>query len=198
MLRVGITGGIGSGKSTVSRILEEKGAYVFDADQVAKNLIDSDPALQQELLDEFMDDIIDSAGRIVKEHLARIGFSSRENQEMLNAIVHPYVFRANDELQEQLAREDEVKLYVLDAPLLFESGLDHHVDYTVLVYARLKTRLERALQRGTLSRDDILRRMDLQMPDEEKMQLADFIIENNGTEEELRAETDRIYHRIMS
>jgi len=197
MLRVGITGGIGSGKSTVSRILEERGAYVFDADQVAKHLIDSDPALQQELLDEFMDDILDSRGRIAKEHLARIGFSNQENQEMLNAIVHPYVFRANDELQEQLARKGEVKLYVLDAPLLFESGLDRHVDYTVLVYARLKIRLERALQRGTLSRDDILRRMDLQMPDEEKMQLADFIIENNGTEAELRAETDRVYHRIM-
>lgn len=197
MLRVGVTGGIGSGKSTVSRILEGKGAYVFDADQVAKRLIDSDFALQRELVDEFMDDIIDSEGRIVKEKLARIGFSSQENQEMLNAIVHPYVFRANDEIQDRLDREDRVALYVLDAPLLFESGLDRHVDYTVLVYARMKIRLDRALQRGTLSREDILRRMDLQMPDEEKMQLADFIIENNGTEAELRAETNRVFHRIM-
>lgn len=197
MIRVGVTGGIGSGKSTVSRILEAKGAYVFDADNVAKNLLDSDSCLQQELINEFMDDIIDSNGHIQKEKLAQIGFSSQENQEMLNAIIHPYVFRANDLQQEKLARQGVVPLYVLDAPLLFESGLDRHVDYTILVYARFKIRLERALRRGTLSREEILRRMDLQMPEEEKMQLADFIIENNGTEQELHLATEQVYRRIV-
>ena len=197
MIRVGVTGGIGSGKSTVSELFQDKGAYVFDADKVAKRLLVTDQQLQQELINEFMDDIIDADGNIVKEKLARIGFSSRENQETLNAIIHPYVYQANDAKQAEIANREDVELYVLDAPLLFESGLDRHVDYTILVYARMKIRLQRALQRGRLSRDEILRRMDLQMPEEEKMELADFVIENNGTEQELRRETDRVYRHIM-
>ncbi len=197
MIRVGVTGGIGSGKSTVSGLLEEMGAFVFDADSVAKHLLEKDSQLQQELINEFMDDIIDGEGNIVKEKLARIGFSSRENQETLNAIIHPYVYQANDAKQAETAERGDVDLYVLDAPLLFESGLDRHVDYTILVYARMKIRLQRALRRGTLSRDEILRRMDLQMPEEEKMELADYVIENNGTEEELRRETEQVCQQIL-
>jgi len=197
MFIVGVTGGIGSGKSTVSRIFEEKGAYVFDADTVAKEMIDTNEDLQQELIDEFMDDIIDEEGNIVKSKLAHIGFSNQANQEMLNAIVHPYVFHANDEQVEAVRERGNTDLYILDAPLLFESGLDLHTDYNILVYARLKLRLERAKKRGNLTYDDITRRMDLQMPEEEKMDLADFVIENNGTDVELRAEVDRVYSEIM-
>ncbi|MCF7804639.1 MAG: dephospho-CoA kinase [Candidatus Marinimicrobia bacterium] len=197
MFIVGVTGGIGSGKSTVSQMLKDRGAYIFDADTVAKELIDSNEELQQELIDEFMDDIIDDAGNIVKSKLARIGFSNQANQEMLNAIIHPYVFRANDEQIEQVRQRGNVDLYVVDAPLLFESGMDMHNDYNILVYTRLKLRLERAQKRGTLSRDEIIRRLDLQMPEEEKMELADFIIDNNGTEEDLRREVDRVYNEIM-
>jgi len=197
MLSLGVTGGIGSGKSTVSRTLSEKGAYIFDADEVGKQLIETSKALQQELVDEFMDDILDSQGYIVKSKLARIGFSNRANQEMLNAIIHPYVFQANDAKQEEIRSRGDIDLYVLDAPLLFESGMDQHVDYTLLVYTKMKIRLQRALHRGNLSRDEILRRMDLQMPEEEKMELADFVIVNNGTEEELRQEIDRIYKRLV-
>ncbi|MBS1270882.1 MAG: Dephospho-CoA kinase [Candidatus Marinimicrobia bacterium] len=197
MLVVGVTGGIGSGKSTVSEMFAEKGAYIFDADTVAKEMIDTNEELQQELIDEFMDDIIDENSNIVKSKLARIGFSNQANQEMLNAIIHPYVFQANDAQVEAARERGDTDLYILDAPLLFESGLDLHTDYTVLVYTRMKLRLERAKKRGNLSHDEITRRMDLQMPEEEKVELADFVIDNNGTEEELRAEVDRVYAGIM-
>lgn len=197
MFIVGVTGGIGSGKSTVSRLFAEKGAYIFDADTVAKQLIETREDLQQELIDEFMDDIIDSEGNIVKSKLARIGFSNQANQEMLNAIIHPYVFQANDAEIEQVRAQGETDLYIVDAPLLFESGMDLHTDYTVLVYTRMKLRLERAKKRGNLSIDEITRRMDLQMPEEEKIELADFVIDNNGAEEDLHREVDRVYAEIM-
>jgi len=198
MYVVGVTGGIGSGKSTVSNFLREEGAYIFDADTVAKHLLDTDPELQQDLIDEFLEDIIDTDGNIVKEKLARIGFSNKANQETLNEIVHPYVFRAHEEEVEKVRRRGSTNLYVIDAPLLFESGLNQRTEYDILVYAKLKVRLSRAQKRGTLTREQILKRMDLQMPEEEKMELADFIIENNGTEEELKRETLKIYNQILA
>lgn len=197
MYIIGVTGGIGSGKSTVSRMLEEKGAYLFDADKVAKELIDTNQDLQQELIDEFMDDIVDSSGQIVKYKLARIGFSNQANQEMLNEIVHPFVIQANEANVEEIRQRGDVELYVVDAPLLFEADMHLRCDYTILVYTRLKLRLERALKRGNLSREEILRRIDLQMPEEEKMELADYVIENNSTREVLAQQVDRIYREII-
>ncbi len=198
MIRIGVTGGIGSGKSTVSSYLAEKGAYVFDADSVAKEILATNTQLQQELIEEFSDDITDAAGNIVNEKLARIGFSSRENQETLNALIHPYVVEAHEITQQKIADQEETELYLLDAPLLFEAGLEQHVDFSVLVCAQMNIRLKRALERGNLSRDEILRRMDLQLPEEEGKALADFVIHNNGTEADLRSRVEEIYHQIVS
>lgn len=197
MYIIGVTGGIGSGKSTVSRMLRDKGAYVFDADTVAKELLDTNQDLQQELIDEFMDDIVGADGNIVKSKLARIGFSNQANQEMLNEIVHPFVIQANENVLEKVRQRGDVEIYVVDAPLLFEAEMHLRCDYSILVYTRLKIRLERALKRGNLSREEILRRIDLQMPEEEKMELADFVIENNGTEQELASEVDKVYREIV-
>ncbi len=197
MYIIGVTGGIGSGKSTVSRMLQDKGAYVFDADTVAKELLDTNRDLQQELIDEFMDDIVGADGNIVKSKLARIGFSNQANQEMLNEIVHPFVIQANEKVLEKVRQRGDVEMYVVDAPLLFEAEMHLRCDYSILVYTRLNIRLERALKRGNLSREEILRRIDLQMPEEEKMELADFVIENNGTEQELASEVDKVYREIV-
>ena len=196
MYVVGVTGGIGSGKSTVSKIMEEKGAYVFDADSVAKHLLSTNEQLRQDLIDEFQDDIIDDEGKIVNEKLARTGFSNKLNQEALNGIVHPYVLEAHEKAVDEIRQKESTDLYILDAPLLFESGFDQRTDYTLLVYAHMKIRLNRSLKRGNLSRNEILRRMDLQMPEEEKLELADFVIENNGTEDELREATLKVFSQI--
>lgn len=196
MYVVGVTGGIGSGKSTVSKIMEEKGAYVFDADSVAKHLLSTNEQLRQDLIDEFQDDIIDDEGKIVNEKLARTGFSNKLNQEALNGIVHPYVLEAHEKAVDEIRQKESTDFYILDAPLLFESGFDQRTDYTLLVYAHMKIRLNRSLKRGNLSRNEILRRMDLQMPEEEKLELADFVIENNGTENELREATLKVFSQI--
>lgn len=196
MYVVGVTGGIGSGKSTVSNIMEEKGAYVFDADSVAKHLLSTNEQFRQDLIEEFQDDIVDDEGRIVKAKLARIGFANKTNQEKLNAIVHPYVLEEHEKTVDNLRQQGNTDVYILDAPLLFESGFDQRTDYTLLVYAHMKIRLNRSLKRGNLSRNEILRRMDLQMPEEEKMELADFVIENNGTEDELREATLKVFRQI--
>lgn len=195
MVTVGITGGLGAGKSTASKFLEEKGAYVFNADVVAKELLKSDPDIKKQLIDAFGMEIIKD-GEIDSERLAKISFASEENQNIINNIVHPCVIEEFSKKLEEL--KNRYDLVIVDAPLIFESGFDSHLDYTVLIYSTYKTRLERALRRENLSREDILRRMELQMPEEEKRELASFIIENNGTIEQLKAAIDEFYQNLMT
>jgi dephospho-CoA kinase len=194
VVTIGITGGLGAGKSIACRRLEEQGAIVFDADKVAKDIIVSEPEVREKLINEFgmdiiRDDVINTA------RLAAIAFSNEENQTGLNNIIHPHVIEQFEKLRE--SKKDWGGLLVMDAPLIFESGLDGHFDHTVLIYSKMKLRIGRAMRRGNLSREQILRRMELQMPEEDKRDLASIVIDNNGTVEQLLKEIDRLYQDIM-
>jgi dephospho-CoA kinase len=189
VVTIGITGGLGSGKSTACQRLKEKGAIIFDADSIAKELL-QDSVVQEELIEEFGADIM-REGTVNTGKLAKIAFSSEENQTALNNIIHPRVIEKFEEIREKVA--DKEGLLVMDAPLIFESGIDAHLDHTVLIYSTMKLRIGRALRRGNLTRDQILRRMELQMPEEEKRELASIVIENNGSIEHLYEEIDKLY-----
>jgi len=195
VVTVGITGGLGAGKSAAATFLEEKGAYVFNADVVAKEFLKSDSEVKKELVDAFGTDILKN-GVIDNERLAKISFASEENQNIINDIIHPRVISAFQEKLEELDKKYE--LVVIDAPLIFESGFDNHLDHTVLIYTQYKIRLERAIRRGTLSREEILRRMELQMPEEEKRELASFVIDNSGTPEQLKSAMESLYKKLMA
>lgn len=146
--------------------------------------------VQEELIEEFGADIM-REGTVNTGKLAKIAFSSEENQTALNNIIHPRVIEKFEEIREKVA--DKEGLLVMDAPLIFESGIDAHLDHTVLIYSTMKLRIGRALRRGNLTRDQILRRMELQMPEEEKRELASIVIENNGSIEHLYEEIDKLY-----
>lgn len=193
MVTIGITGGLGAGKSTACQRLKERGAIIFDADAVAKEIL-QEPQIQEQLIDEFGAEIVRN-GIVVASQLARIAFVNEENQSTLNNIVHPRVIERFEKLREDLGVRDG--LLVMDAPLIFESGIDGHLDHTVLIYSTMKLRIARALRRGNLTREQILQRMALQMPEEEKRELADFVVENNGTIEHLYGEIDKLYSEIM-
>ncbi len=197
MLKVGITGGIGSGKSTASERMTELGAYVFDADKEAKQILAENEKIQEDLRNKFGTDLMDADNSINPKKLAKIAFSNEENQSILNAIVHPYVFDAIDERYNQVNERDDVPLFVVDAALVYESGIDQHLDYVVVVSAQYGARMNRALQRGTLMREDIQKRMDLQLPEELKVQMADFVIENIGDRDHLARQVDEIYQEII-
>ncbi|MDO9547547.1 MAG: dephospho-CoA kinase [Candidatus Marinimicrobia bacterium] len=193
MVTIGITGGLGSGKSTACQRLKEKGAVIFDADSIAKQVLHNS-LIQEQLVDEFGADIIQN-GAVNTGKLAKIAFSSEYNQAELNNIVHPYVIEQFEKLRDEFADKDG--LLVMDAPLIFESGIDAHFDHTVLIYSTMKLRINRAMKRGNLSREQILRRMDLQMPEEEKRELASIVIENNGPIEHLYEKIDKLYAGLM-
>ena len=197
MLRVALTGGIGTGKSTASKILMELGAFIFDADREAKNILKNNETIQSELIAEFGTDIMRGDENIDNNKLARIAFQDQDHQLRLNSIIHPYVFQEIDKNFDDALKNGTHDIFVVDAALIYESGADTHMDYVIVITALLKIRMERALQRETLTRDEILKRIDLQWSEEEKIALADFVIHNDGTEKELRDSVTDIYNQLV-
>ena len=197
MLRIALTGGIGTGKSTASKILNELGAFIFDADREAKNILKNNETVQSELIAEFGTDIMRADEKIDNNKLARIAFQDQDHQLRLNSIIHPYVFQEIDKNFDDVLEKGAYDIFVVDAALIYESGADTHMDYVIVITALLKVRMERALQRETLTRDEVLKRMDLQWPEEEKIALADFVIHNDSTEEEFRDAITDIYNQLV-
>jgi len=197
MLKVGLTGGIGSGKSTASVIMAELGAFVLDADKEAKHILATNEAVQSELIAEFGTDIMGPDEKIDRKKLARISFQDEDHQLLLNAIIHPYIFEAIDRAFEKISREDKYPLFVVDGALIYESDLDQHMDYVIVVSSTVRHRIERVLNRGSLTREDIIKRMDLQWTDEDKIHSADFVIDNNTTEEALREQIEQVYQKLI-
>ena len=196
MLKVGLTGGIGSGKSTASRYFESLGAFVLDADEEAKNLIMSNETVQHELISEFGTDIIDGTGRVNKKKLARIAFQDEDHQQRLNSVVHPYIFNLIDKEFNRVFNDKKHGVFIVDAALIYETGFDAHLDYVIVVTAHLKNRMERALGRETLSREEILKRVGFQWPEEEKVNMADFVVHNDGTEAELQKKIESLIKKL--
>ena len=197
MLKVGLTGGIGSGKSTASQYLETLGACVFDADKEAKELINKDETVQHELISEFGTDIIDANDQIDKAKLSRIAFQDQDHQERLNAVMHPHIFNQLDKFFNQAIDKKKYNIFIVDAALVYESGLDTHLDYIIVVTAQLQNRMERSLARNTLSREEILKRMEFQWAEEEKVNMADFVIHNDGNEKTLKNNLKNVLEKLI-
>ena len=196
MLKIGLTGGIGSGKSTASMHFQSLGAYILDADKEAKNLITTDETVQHELISEFGTDIIDVSGQVDKKKLARVAFQDDDHQQRLNFVVHPYIFDLIDKDFNRILDKGKHDIFIVDAAMIYESGYDTHLDYVIVVTAQLQHRMERALARKTLSREEILKRIDLQWSEEEKIALSDFVIHNDETEAKLKKNIESLIKKL--
>lgn len=179
MLKIGITGGIGSGKTTVCSIFETLGIPVFYADDVAKEVMVNDTILVQGLQEAFGPESYTEEGHLNRKHIAGIVFNDAQALSRLNDLVHPAVFRAFDHWVENLAAEPP---YILkEAALLFESGSYKMCDRNVLVTAPLEMKLKRLMARDGSTVAEISARMDKQFTDEQKALLSDYIISNEET-----------------
>ena len=196
MLKIGLTGGIGSGKSSVSALFNKWGAYIFDSDKEAKLILESNETMQNELIAEFGTDVLNPKGSIDKAKLARIAFQDEDHQLRINTVMHPYIFSEIDKIYNKILASNKHEIFVVDAALIYESGADTHMDYVIVVTSHLKLRTERVMSRGDLNRDEFFKRLDLQWPDEDKIHIADFVIHNNGTEKQLETEAKTIYDRL--
>jgi len=179
MLKIGITGNIGSGKTTISKIFEVLGIPVFYADDEAKKVMVDDAILVNELKQTFGSESYFEDGTLNRKHIAGIVFNNEAELKKLNAIVHPAVFRAFDNWVPQFKNAP----YVLkEAALLFESSSYKMCDRSIMVTAPLELRIARVMLRDGLSRDEILNREARQFSEEKKLQLADYAIKNDNTE----------------
>ena len=197
MLKVGLTGGLGSGKSTASKFFKSLGAFILDADSTAKKLIANNKKVKEELIKEFGTDIMDATSNVDKKKLARIAFQDEDHQQRLNYVVHPHIHMAIDQCFDKTLDEDKHELFIVDAALIYESGYDAHLDYIIVVTAQLKHRMERAMNRNTLTRDEILKRIEFQWPEKEKTSLADFVVHNDGTEDDLKNQIVELYKKLV-
>lgn len=201
---IGLTGGIGSGKSTVSRMFEKLGATVLDADAIVRELQSPGSAVLAEIQAAFGPQVIGPDGELDREALAAIVFRDDAARLRLNAIVHPKVA---DELARRVAaaREAGSTVVVLDIPLLFEgresgegTAARMPLDATVVVHVPEETQIERQLAREECSREEAVRRVRAQLPLDEKRRLADFAIDNSGTLEETERQVRDVFRAITA
>ena len=199
---VGLTGGIGSGKSTVAGMLEKLGAALIDVDGIVHELQQPGAPLLEEIAAAFGPEVIDAHGALDREALGAIVFRDPEARQTLNRIVHP---KLGAEVASRLAhaRQAGVPLVVLDIPLLFEGRRARtggasamHFDVTIVVWVPRETQIERQLLREGYDRDEAERRVDAQMPLDEKRALADLVIDNSGSLANTEQQVREIYARL--
>ena len=191
-MQVGLTGGVGSGKSTVSARLAELGAVVIDADAIAREVVEPGTPGLAALVERFGVDVLDGDGRLDRPKVAAIVFSDDTARADLNAIVHPLVGARTAELM-GAAAPDAIVVY--DVPLLVESNMAEGFEVVVVVEADTDLRIQRLEQRG-MPADDARARMAIQATDEQRRAVATELVLNNGTREELMAEVDALWGRL--
>jgi len=197
---VGVTGGLGSGKSTVCRFLSETGCRLFEADQVARELQMNDPEVIEGIKRLFGAGVysLDAAGHLCldRKRIAEAVFSSSEKLQALNQLIHPKVFRAFENVVLDAAAKGD-KLLVKEAAILFESGGARGLDAIVVVTAELPQRIERAVKKGMGTPEEIMQRIARQWSEEKLVEHADYVIENKGSLEELKNKCDALYKKLL-
>ncbi|MBK5722849.1 dephospho-CoA kinase [Dysgonomonas sp. Marseille-P4677] len=176
MIKLGITGGIGSGKSTISEIFSLCDIPVYIADIESKRLIATSPIIKEKLIKMFGPDLFEN-NVLNKSLLATHIFNDRDKLNAVNAIIHPEVEK---DFREWVTQHSRYKIVAHEAAILFESGFDKLMDKVVMVYSPLEVRIARTMNRDNISREKVLERIENQMSDEDKIKLSDFIIVNDG------------------
>ena len=194
MYKLGITGGIGAGKSTAAEFFMQKGAVVFDADLEAKHHIQKTESLQRKIIHNFGSEITTS-NHLDLNKLSEIAFSSHKNQKILNGIIWPEVSLLINNATNKAEAKD-IKLFIVDAALLLEAGFIEYFNSILLITAKKSVRYKRILLRENIPKDQIEKRMELQMPESQKKKLAHTTIENNGDISELYTKLDLFWEGL--
>jgi dephospho-CoA kinase len=196
MLIVGLTGGVASGKTAISQILREEGAYLIDADQIARELVQPHTATWNELIREFGKEILQEDGSIHRKRLAAKVFSDPEQRNLLNQILHPRIKAEMNRRVKEIGQKDPDAIVVIDAALLIELGDHREMDKVIVVTSTEKQQIERLKKRDGVDQEEAQRVLSSQMPLEEKMKVADFVIRNEGSFEETRKRVKEVFQEL--
>ena len=197
MLRVGLTGSIGVGKSFVTSIFEELGCHVLDADLTAREVVMPGTPGLQAITREFGEEILNTDGTLDRKRLGALVFADENRRQRLNHILHPFIIARQDEILREWEREDPEGIGIVDAALMIESGGYKRFDKLIVVHCRPEVQLERLMLRDKLSRDEALRRINSQMPQEEKQKFADYLIDTSDGYESTRAQTEAVNQKLI-
>ncbi len=197
MMRVyGLTGGIGTGKTTVSALLAEKGAVIVDADAIAREIVAPGSEGLASIVQAFGEGVLDTTGRLNRDALAKLVFSDEAKRKQLEGLTHPRIVKA---MAERIAAAGaaNAQVVILDVPLLYETGnLIGAVEKVIVVYAPADLQVERVISRNDFSPEHVRARMDAQMDIEEKKRRADYLIDNSGDLESTRRQVDALWDRL--
>lgn len=197
MIVIGLTGGIGSGKSTVAAMFKELGATVIDADQVAHELVEPDQPLFEAVAAAFGREIVGASGRLDRQRLGAVVFADADARRRLEALLHPAII-VECERRIRQAADSGTAMCLVDAALLIESGWYTRFDAVILVEAGEAVRIERLVRSRGLSRDDAMRRIRAQMPQQEKRRFARFVIENEGPLDETARRVRAVWDQLSA
>ncbi|HEU4932935.1 MAG TPA: dephospho-CoA kinase [Pyrinomonadaceae bacterium] len=196
MLRVGLTGSIGVGKSFVTSVFVELGCRVLDADQTAREVVMPGTPGLKALTGTFGEDVLNTDGTLDRKRLGARIFTDQSERERLNHILHPFIIARQDEILNGWEAEDPDGIGIVDAALMIESGGYKRFDKLIVVHCRPEVQLERLMLRDKLSRDEALRRINSQMPQEEKQKFADYLIDTSDGFDLTRARTVEVYNQL--
>ncbi len=198
MLNVGLTGGIASGKSTVVRMLVEKGAFVVDHDRLAHLAYEPGGPSYEAIIARFGHEILSPGGKIDRKKLGDIVFKNPDRLKHLNDIVHPVVLAEWKKRLAEIERQKPDAIVLSDVPLLIEVGWQDRVDIVLLAYATPRVQVTRIMKRDGYTEKEAQARVDAQMPIAEKRRYADLVIENSGTLEDLQKQVDGVWEKLLA
>lgn len=196
MLRVGLTGGLASGKSFVGEALASLGCHLLKADDLGHQLLQPGTQVYENVVEAFGPGILDSEGRIVRRALAALVFENPEKLALLNSLVHPAVIEEEERWMQQIAASDPHGIAIVEAAILIETGSYRRFDRIVLAVCSDEQQIARAMKRDGLTREEALARLQRQMPLAEKRKFADFIIDTSGEKEQTLVQVHRLYEEL--
>jgi dephospho-CoA kinase len=198
MLIAGLTGGIASGKSLVTRVLRDLGAHIIDADKIVHELLAPGQDACREVVGHFGKEIQLPDGSIDRRKLGDIIFNHPEERSWLNQCIHPRVFEAYNHQVRHISERQPDAIVVMDAALLIETGYHKHVDRLIVVYANQKDQMKRLMERDRFTLEQAMARISSQMPLDEKRKYADFVIENTGTREGTEQQAREVFAKLKA
>lgn len=197
MLRVGLTGSIGVGKTFVTSVFAELGCHVLDADQTAREVVMPGTPGLKALTETFGEEILNPDGTLNRKQLGAVVFNDESQRQRLNHILHPFIIARQDEIMNAWEAEDPDGIGIIDAALMIESGGYKRFDKLIVVHCRPEVQLERLMLRDKLSRDEALRRINAQMPQEEKQKFADYLIDTSDGFEPTKTQIVAVHNQLI-
>ncbi|HXA63498.1 MAG TPA: dephospho-CoA kinase [Bryobacteraceae bacterium] len=198
MLRVGLTGGLASGKSFVGHALAELGCHLIEADELGHQVLLPGAEAYDAVVNEFGDEILDEDRYIVRRRLGALVWDHPERLAKLNSIVHPVVIARQQEIIAKIAEQDPAAIVVVEAAILVETGSYRRFDRLIVVVCTLEQQVERAMKRSAYSKEEVLARLSRQLPLEEKVRVADYVIDTSGTKEHTLEQVKTVYDSLRS